>query len=69
MNPDLLYAPHMTLLTRVTPQEWEALGHGSCVQKKVTQAYEKRCKRMGGRCFLTYYFLAPLWGPRVILSI
>jgi hypothetical protein len=47
-NLDLLYALHTTLLTRVTPQEWEALGHGSRAQKKVTQAYEKRCKRMGG---------------------
>jgi hypothetical protein len=47
-NLDLLYALHTTLLTRVTPQEWEALGHGSRGQRKVTQAYEKRCKRMGG---------------------
>ena len=47
-NLDLLYALHTTLLTRVTPQEWEALGHGSRAQKEVTQAYEKRCKRMGG---------------------
>ena len=47
-NLDLLYALHTTLLTRITPQEWEALGHGSRAQKKVTQAYEKRCKRMGG---------------------
>ena len=46
-NLDLLYALHTTLLTHVTPQEWEALGHGSRAQK-VTQAYEKRCKRMGG---------------------
>ena len=38
-------APHTTLFT--TPQEWEALGHGSRAQR-VTQAYEKRCKRMGG---------------------
>lgn len=47
-NLDLLYALHTTLLTRVTPQEWESLGHGSRAQRKVTQAYEKRCKRMGG---------------------
>ena len=46
-NLDLLFALHTTLLTRVTPQEWEALGHGSRAQK-VTQAYEKRCRRMGG---------------------
>jgi len=47
-NLDVLYALHTTLLTRVTPQEWEALGHGSRSQRKVTEAYESRCKRMGG---------------------
>lgn len=47
-NLDLLYAIHTTLLTRVTPAEWEALGNGSRAQRKVTEAYEKRCKRMGG---------------------
>lgn len=36
------------LLTPVTPEEWESLGHGSSAQKKVTKAYEKRCTRMGG---------------------
>ncbi|KAH7920764.1 hypothetical protein BV22DRAFT_1107532 [Leucogyrophana mollusca] len=47
-NLDLLYALHTTLLTRVTPQEWESLGHGSRAQRKVTRAYEKRCTKMGG---------------------
>ncbi|KAG2105806.1 kinase-like domain-containing protein [Suillus discolor] len=47
-NLDLLCALHEMLLTRVTPQEWEALGHGSKVQRKVTQAYEQRCTRLGG---------------------
>ena len=47
-NLDLLYSLHTTLLTRVTPQEWEALGHGSRAQRKVTRAYEKRCTKMGG---------------------
>ncbi|KAH7887223.1 hypothetical protein F5I97DRAFT_1807339 [Phlebopus sp. FC_14] len=47
-NLDLLYSLHSTLLTRVTPQEWESLGHGSRAQRKVTRAYEKRCTRMGG---------------------
>lgn len=47
-NLDLLYALHATLLTRVTPQEWEALGHGSRAQRKVTRAYEKRCTKMRG---------------------
>jgi len=47
-NLDVLYALHSTLLTRVTPVEWEALGHGSRSQRKVTRAYEKRCTKMGG---------------------
>ncbi|KIK97204.1 hypothetical protein PAXRUDRAFT_136803 [Paxillus rubicundulus Ve08.2h10] len=47
-NLDLLYSLHTTLLTRVTPQEWESLGHGSRAQRKVTRAYEKRCSKMGG---------------------
>ncbi|KAI6027053.1 hypothetical protein EDC04DRAFT_3142960 [Pisolithus marmoratus] len=47
-NLDVLYALHATLLTRITPQEWEALGHGSRAQRKVTRAYEKRCSKMGG---------------------
>lgn len=45
---DLLYAVHTTLLTQVTPEEWESLGHGSRAQQKVTKAYERRCTRMGG---------------------
>ncbi|EGO04133.1 hypothetical protein SERLA73DRAFT_102479 [Serpula lacrymans var. lacrymans S7.3] len=47
-NMDLLYSVHTTLLTRITPQEWEALGHGSRAQRKITRAYEKRCTKMGG---------------------
>ncbi|TFK46559.1 hypothetical protein OE88DRAFT_1638253, partial [Heliocybe sulcata] len=47
-NLDVLYALHATLLTRVTPGEWEALGRGSRAQRRVTRAYEKRCARMGG---------------------
>lgn len=47
-NLDVLYAVHTTLLSRVTPEEWEALGNGSKAQRKVTKAYEKRCTSMGG---------------------
>jgi hypothetical protein len=47
-NLDILYAIHTTLLARVTPEEWEALGNGSKAQRKVTRAYEKRCSIMGG---------------------
>lgn len=47
-NLDVLYAIHTTLLTPITPEEWEELGHGSKAQLKVTKAYEERCVRMGG---------------------
>ncbi|KAI0667213.1 hypothetical protein C8Q78DRAFT_982473 [Trametes maxima] len=47
-NLDVLYAVHTTLMVPITPEEWEALGHGSRAQQKVTRAYERRCTRMGG---------------------
>ena len=47
-NSDVLYTIHTTLLARVTPEEWEALGNESRAQKKVKRAYEKRCSVMGG---------------------
>lgn len=47
-NLDVLYAVHNTLMVPITPEEWEALGHGSKAQQKVTRAYEQRCTRMGG---------------------
>ncbi|KAF9812841.1 hypothetical protein IEO21_05941 [Rhodonia placenta] len=47
-NLDVLYAVHTTLMTQITPEEWEALGRGSRAQQKVTRAYERRCTRMGG---------------------
>ncbi len=47
-NLDVLYAVHNMLLTPVTPEEWESLGHGTRAQQKVTKAYERRCTRMGG---------------------
>ena len=48
-NLDVIYAIHTTLLARVTPEEWQALGNGSKVQQMVMRAYEKRCPTMGGR--------------------
>lgn len=42
-NLDLLFAIHQTMYTRVTREEWEALGNGSSSQRKVARAYEKRC--------------------------
>ncbi|KAI0765921.1 hypothetical protein BD413DRAFT_481707 [Trametes elegans] len=47
-NLDVFYAVHTTLMVPITPEEWEALGHGSKAQQKVTRAYERRCTRMGG---------------------
>ncbi|CCM05836.1 uncharacterized protein FIBRA_08072 [Fibroporia radiculosa] len=47
-NLDVLYAVHTTLMTPVTPEEWDALGRGSKAQQKATRAYERRCTRMGG---------------------
>ncbi|KAH9041166.1 hypothetical protein EDB84DRAFT_1559678 [Lactarius hengduanensis] len=47
-NLDVLYAVHTTLMTRVTPEEWAALGEGSRAQRRVAEAYKQRCTRMGG---------------------
>jgi hypothetical protein len=47
-NLDVLYAVHTTLMTSVTPEEWNSLGEGSRAQRRVAGAYKKRCTRMGG---------------------
>ena len=47
-NLDVLHAVHSTLMVPITPEEWDALGHGSKAQQKVTAAYQRRCTRMGG---------------------
>ncbi|KAH9057209.1 hypothetical protein EDB87DRAFT_1565582 [Lactarius vividus] len=47
-NLDVLNAVHTTLMTRVTPEEWAALGEGSRAQRRVAEAYKQRCTRMGG---------------------
>ncbi|KAF9256573.1 hypothetical protein L218DRAFT_191697 [Marasmius fiardii PR-910] len=47
-NLDLLHALYSTLSARVTKEEWDALGSGSRAQRKVTKAYERRCKVLGG---------------------
>ncbi|KAK0201275.1 hypothetical protein DFS33DRAFT_1123015 [Desarmillaria ectypa] len=47
-NIDLLQALHNTLSIRVTHEEWDALGHGSPAQRRVTRAYERRCLKLGG---------------------
>ncbi|KAG5641520.1 hypothetical protein DXG03_004825 [Asterophora parasitica] len=45
---DLLHAVHITLIARVTPEEWMSLGHGSRAQKQILQAYERRCVQAEG---------------------
>lgn len=45
---DVLYAVHTTLMVRITPEEWEALGKQGKAQRNVAAAYERRCTRMGG---------------------
>ncbi|KAK0201337.1 hypothetical protein DFS33DRAFT_1346439 [Desarmillaria ectypa] len=47
-NLDLLYAVHSMLSTRVTHEEWDALGHGTHAQLKAAKAYEVRCTELGG---------------------
>jgi hypothetical protein len=47
-NLDVLYAVHTTLMICVTPEEWHSLGEGSQAQRRVAEAYKKRCTRMGG---------------------
>ncbi|GLB42047.1 hypothetical protein LshimejAT787_1100620 [Lyophyllum shimeji] len=47
-NLDVLRAVHSTLAGRVTPQEWGALGHNSRRQRRIMQAYERRCVQTGG---------------------
>ncbi|KAG7096275.1 hypothetical protein E1B28_003723 [Marasmius oreades] len=47
-NLDLIHAIHNTLSTRVTKEEWDALGSGSRAQSKVTKAYERRCRALRG---------------------
>jgi hypothetical protein len=47
-NLDVLYAVHTTLMTRVTHEEWHSLGEGSLEQRHISEAYRKRCTRMGG---------------------
>ena len=48
-NLDVLYAIHTTLISQVTPEEWEKLENGSKAQRRVARAYDRRCSVMGGR--------------------
>ncbi|KAI0040357.1 hypothetical protein FA95DRAFT_886909 [Auriscalpium vulgare] len=42
-NLDVLYAAYKTLKSRVTQEEWGALGNGSKAQRRIAAAYERRC--------------------------
>ncbi|KAK7441530.1 hypothetical protein VKT23_016521 [Stygiomarasmius scandens] len=48
-NSDLILALHRTLSSRVTREEWDALGKGSRAQRKVTRAYERRTRALGDK--------------------
>lgn len=48
-NWDVLCAVYTTLVARVTPDEYEALGNESQAQRRVSRAYERRCSVMGSQ--------------------
>ena len=45
---DVLHAVYNTLVQAATPEEWEALGKGSHAQRKISRAYDRRCRSLGG---------------------
>ncbi|KAH8117714.1 hypothetical protein DFH11DRAFT_1723754 [Phellopilus nigrolimitatus] len=47
-NLDVLHAVHAALRTPVARREWDALGAGSAAQKRVAEAYKRRCEALGG---------------------
>ncbi|KAJ3765008.1 hypothetical protein EV361DRAFT_876245 [Lentinula raphanica] len=44
---DVLHAIHVTLAHPATPEEWDALGSGSHAQRKISRAYDRRCRSLG----------------------
>ncbi|KAH7880214.1 uncharacterized protein C8R40DRAFT_1165119 [Lentinula edodes] len=44
---DVLHAVHNTLSHAATPEEWDALGRGSHPQRKISRAYDRRCRSLG----------------------
>ncbi|KAF9064310.1 hypothetical protein BDP27DRAFT_1230691 [Rhodocollybia butyracea] len=44
---DVLHAVHTTLWQAATPEEWAALGPGSHAQRKISRAYDRRCRSQG----------------------
>ncbi|TDL25343.1 hypothetical protein BD410DRAFT_636326 [Rickenella mellea] len=47
-NLDVLQAIYATLRVAASKEEWKSLGHGSDAQRRITDAYERRCSRSGG---------------------
>jgi hypothetical protein len=45
---DILWAIHNSLNVPATQQEWDSLGSGSKTQKRISRAYEDRCRRLNG---------------------
>ncbi|KAK7437906.1 hypothetical protein VKT23_018341 [Stygiomarasmius scandens] len=48
-NNDLILTLYSALSSRVTREEWDALGKGSRAQRKVTRAYERRTRALGDK--------------------
>ncbi|EJD06469.1 uncharacterized protein FOMMEDRAFT_17022 [Fomitiporia mediterranea MF3/22] len=46
-NLDVLHAVYSTLREPVSRREWDALGSGSNAQRRIAEAYSKRCERSG----------------------
>ncbi|KAF7333741.1 hypothetical protein MVEN_02330700 [Mycena venus] len=47
-NLDVLFALYDALSERVTEDEWTRLGHRSRAQRRISNAYEQRCIKLGG---------------------
>lgn len=48
-NLDVLHAVYASLRAPVSRREWDALGAGSGAQRRVAEAYSKRCERTGSQ--------------------
>ncbi|THH10314.1 hypothetical protein EW145_g1415 [Phellinidium pouzarii] len=46
-NLDVLHAVYSALRTPASRREWDALGAGSATQKRVAEAYKRRCEVLG----------------------
>ncbi|KAI5115749.1 hypothetical protein M0805_002343 [Coniferiporia weirii] len=48
-NLDVLHAVYAALRTPASRREWDALGAGSTAQKRVAEAYKRRCETLGSQ--------------------